>query len=84
MDLGGVWDLKLDNGRGFSEKWYERRLVDPLSVAVPASYNDLHEGVSYRDHYGWVFYQRSLAIPAAIGSQRIVLRCAAITHYTRI
>ena len=22
-DLSGVWDFKLDNGKGFDEKWYE-------------------------------------------------------------
>ena len=25
-DLSGVWDFKLDNGKGFDEKWYEAPL----------------------------------------------------------
>ena len=73
-DLSGTWDFKLDNGRGFSQKWYERPLEDPMAMPVPASYNDLKEGIGFRDHYGWVFYQRKISLPSALKGQRIVLR----------
>ena len=54
-DLSGVWNFKLDNGKGFEEKWYEKPLKDADTMPVPASYNDLKEGTDFRDHYGWVF-----------------------------
>ena len=77
-------DFKLDNGKGFDEKWYERPLEDADTMPVPASYNDLKEGADFRDHYGWVFYQRNVSIPSYVKCQRIVLRCAAVTHYAKI
>ena len=80
-DLSGVWNFKLDNGKGFEEKWYEKPLKDADTMPVPASYNDLKEGTDFRDHYGWVFYQRNISVPEYVKSQRIVLRCAAVTHY---
>ena len=83
-DLSGVWDFKLDNGKGFDEKWYEAPLKDADTMPVPASYNDLKEGIDFRDHYGWVFYQRNISVPAYVKSQRIVLRCAAVTHFAKI
>ena len=83
-DLSGVWDFKLDNGKGFEEKWYEKPLKDADTMPVPASYNDLKEGSDFRDHYGWVFYQRNISVPEYVKSQRIVLRCAAVTHYAMI
>ena len=83
-DLSGVWDFKLDNGNGFDEKWYEKPLKDADTMPVPASYNDLKEGTDFRDHYGWVFYQRNISVPEYVKSQRIVLRCAAVTHYAMI
>ena len=83
-DLSGVWDFKLDNGKGFDEKWYEAPLKDADTMPVPASYNDLKEGADFRDHYGWVFYQRNISVPSYVKSQRIVLRCAAVTHYAKI
>ena len=83
-DLSGVWDFKLDNGRGFSEEWYARPLEEPMAMPVPASYNDLKEGIDFRDHYGWVFYQRKVSLPSSLKGQRIVLRCDAVTHHARV
>lgn len=83
-DLSGVWEFKLDNGKGFEEKWYERPLQDGMTMPVPASYNDLKEGVDFRDHYGWVFYQRMVSVPAVLKGQRLVLRCDAVTHHAKI
>lgn len=83
-DLGGVWDFQLDNGRGFEEQWYAAPLKEPMTMPVPASYNDLKEGVDFRDHYGWVFYQRKISVPAFVKDQRVVLRCAAVTHHAKI
>lgn len=31
MDLSGVWAFKLDDGRGFEEKWYERPLESAMT-----------------------------------------------------
>ena len=64
IDLSGTWDFKLDDGTGFEQQWYSRPLEAPISMPVPASYNDLRESVSFRDHYGYVFYQRRLSVPA--------------------
>ncbi len=80
IDLSGVWDFKLDDGRGFEDNWYAAPLSDPMTIAVPASYNDQKEGEAFRDHYGWVFYQRTFAVPAFMMSQRVVLRFGAVTH----
>ena len=83
-DLSGVWDFKLDTGKGFDEKWYEAPLCEAMTMPVPASYNDLKEGVDFRDHYGWVFYQRNISVPSVILSQRLMLRCAAVTHHAKV
>lgn len=83
-DLSGVWDFKLDNGRGFEEKWQEKPLENAMTMPVPASYNDLKEGIDFRDHYGWVFYQRKISLPQAVAGERVVLRCDAVTHHAKI
>ncbi len=83
-DLSGIWKFKLDNGTGFEEKWFEKPLEDAMTMPVPASYNDLKEGIDFRDHYGWVFYQRCISLPEMITGQRVVLRCDAVTHHAKI
>lgn len=83
-DLSGTWDFKLDYGNGFAEKWYEKPLENAQKMPVPASYNDLMEREDFRDHYGWVFYQRCVAIPESVKQQRTVLRCDAVTHHAKV
>lgn len=80
MDLSGTWSFRLDDGNGFSEEWYKRPLVNSVLMAVPASYNDLKDEAAYRDHYGWVFYQKNIQLPLFMRNQRIVLRFDAVTH----
>ena len=85
IDLSGIWKFKLDDGNGLSEKIYAYPLMDAMNMPVPSSYNDLKEDVSFRDHYGWVFYQRRFALPAALcRDQRVVLRFEAVTHSARV
>lgn len=84
IDLSGIWNFKLDDGTGFDEKWYAKPLEDAMTMPVPSSYNDLKEGINFRDHYGWVFYQRNIAVPAAVRGGRVVLRCDAVTHHAKI
>ena len=83
MDLNGIWDFQLaDENEGFEGRWYEKRLDHPMTMPVPASYNDIKEGPDFRDHYGWVFYQRTFSVPAfAAKTQRVMLRCEAVSHH---
>jgi len=81
-DLSGIWAFKLDDGKGFDEDWAAAPLRDAMTMPVPASYNDIKDGVDFRDHYGWVFYQRTVAVPDFVRrTQRVVLRCDAVTHH---
>src|SRR5699024_8863062 len=84
MDLSGVWKFKLDHGQGFEQEWYTSPLQDAMTMPVPASYNDLKEGKDFRDHYGWVFYQRNLSVPAFARTQRVMLRMDAVTHHAKV
>ncbi len=84
IDLSGIWDFKLDNEKGFEEKWMEKPLEDPERIAVPASYNDQLEGKGFRDHCGWAFYQKELEIPRLLLSQRVMLRFGAVTHKAKV
>ena len=84
MDLSGIWSFRLDNGKGFEEKWYEKPLKEAVTMAVPASYNDLKDDKAYRDHYGWVFYQKKVVVPEYMKQQRVMLRLDAVTHAAKV
>jgi len=84
IDLGGVWNFKLDHGVGFDEAWYAHPLQATMPMPVPASFNDVAEDTNVRDHIGWVWYERELVIPAHFFDQRIWLRFGAVTHTAKV
>ena len=84
IDLNGIWNFKLDPGRGFEEGWFEHRLQQAIPMPVPASYNDLYEGEEFRDHIGWVWYEREIVVPQHFFNQRIVLRFGSVTHAAKV
>ena len=44
MDLCGTWEFQQDlNNEGFDQKWYAGPLPSPITMPVPASYNDIKE-----------------------------------------
>lgn len=84
IDLNGIWTFKLDTGKGLEENWQTDRLTNTMNMAVPASYNDLGVQSDIRDHVGWVWYEREVAIPAVLKSERIVLRFGSATHHAKV
>ena len=81
--LNGVWRFRKEGrlGQGFDEKWYDRPLQDWMDMPVPASYNDITVDKSLRDHVGWVWYEREVAIPRDWQNKRMVLRFGSVTHH---
>lgn len=84
IDLNGIWNFKLDKGVGFDEKWQENALQDAIRMAVPSSYNDLVEDSSFRDHIGWVWYEREFIISKNMLDERLVLRFGSATHHAKV
>ena len=84
ITLDGIWAFRLDHGAGYEEEWYKRPLRDTLPMPVPASFNDVYEDAEYRDHIGWVWYEREFMVPEHFFSQRIVLRFGSATHAARV
>lgn len=82
IDLNGVWDFAL----GTTEEPKDTvTLPDQMEpIAVPASYNDQKDDITYRNHYGYAYYRRNITVPSYIRGQRLVLRFDAVTHYAKI
>lgn len=84
IDLNGIWNFKLDEGAGFQENWRLGKLLDPMCMVVPASYNDIGVSAKIRDHVGWVWYERDITLPDSIHHERIVLRFGSVTHLAKV
>ncbi len=84
IDLSGIWCFQKDETDVFTESLKDAPLPTPTSIAVPASYNDQKEGEDFRDHYGWVWYEKNFSLPAFLKKERVVLRFGAVTHTARV
>lgn len=82
LDLSGIWKFQLGDARDPGEAC--ESLKDSEVISVPASYNDQKEDPAYRNHYGWVYYERTIAVPASLKGQRLVLRFDAVTHRAKV
>lgn len=84
LDLNGIWNFSLDDGTGFEQEWYKTKLSNPLSMAVPASMNELGVTSDIKNHIGWMWYEREFTLPAYLKNQRIVLRFGSATHMAKV
>lgn len=84
VELGGIWKFKLGDEAEPGESW--TNLQDEDRIYVPASFNDQKEDPAYRNHYGWVYYERTVELPASLctGHNRQVLRFDAVTHAAKV
>ena len=82
IDLGGVWNFKLGDETDPGETCSIGKDTEP--IAVPASYNDQKDEPAYRNHYGWVYYERKVTVPSYLKNQRLVLRFDAATHRAKV
>ncbi|KAJ0176544.1 hypothetical protein K1T71_007723 [Dendrolimus kikuchii] len=86
--LDGIWNFRAsppDPEYGYRNGWYEQDLEKTgpvIPMPVPASYNDVGEDASLRDHVGLVWYSRRFHVPSwwLLGEQRVWLRFSSV-HY---
>lgn len=82
QSLDGIWKFRVDRkNAGFSEEWYAYPLKDAVSMAVPASYNDLLTEAEEKEHVGWVWYETVFSVPDSWRGKRIVLRFGSAAHH---
>jgi beta-glucuronidase len=80
-DLNGLWNFRADTkNAGLAKRWFAQPLTDTQPMAVPASYNDLTQDVSLRDHIGVVWYERTFFVPTSWKDKRVVIRVGAAAH----
>ncbi|MDQ0256706.1 beta-glucuronidase [Evansella vedderi] len=84
IDLNGIWNFKLDEGKGLEEKWYSSKLTETMNMAVPSSYNDIAVVGEIRNHVGWIWYEREFSVPTYLKEERVVLRFGSATHTAKV
>ncbi|MCD8075049.1 MAG: beta galactosidase jelly roll domain-containing protein [Lachnospiraceae bacterium] len=84
IDLNGIWSFQTAGAEAYEENQVKKPLEQPMTMAVPASYNDQKDDVNLRSHYGWAVYQRTFKVPHCLQEERLVLRFGAVTHQAEV
>lgn len=80
LDMNGLWDFQFDpQGRGETEGW-QMGLPEPISMVVPASFNDFFTDKPSREYTGDFWYARTFIVPEEWKDNHIDLRFDAATH----
>lgn len=90
--LDGIWNFVRSNTNdpteGIREQWYLADLKSSnrsvMNMPVPASYNDVLEDNTVRDHVGVVWYDRKFFIPMSWQSQRVWIRFGSINYAAQV
>lgn len=88
--LDGPWNFlkskQDDPMEGVKQKWFQRDLAEigrTIVMPVPASYNDITEDSSLRDHVGTVWYDRRFFVPKSWNDGLVWIRFGSV-HYAAI
>ncbi len=81
LSLDGVWDFKLAGDDIAIEQLSSNSYFqDAIAMPVPASYNDIYPGKSFREHSGNVVYRRSFSVNEPMLEGLLWLRFESVTH----
>lgn len=84
INLNGVWDFEMDNGRcGVYKNFYERDRLDG-TITVPFSPESVLSGVGYTDFINAVWYRRDIDIPAEWKGKRVIFHIDACDYATTL
>lgn len=82
ISINNDWQVAIDKkAEGLSAKWFEKFLPGNRVVNLPHTWNIEEEN---QNHYGWGWYQKTLAIPANWKNKNITLQFGAINHTSLI
>lgn len=82
--LDGMWRFCFDPESKGAEAGWAMGLPDPVSMPVPASFNDLFTDRASRDYCGDFWYETDFFVPEEWSGLDIVLRFGAATHRARV
>lgn len=83
-NLDGLWNFCTDPTDRGVRLQYCKGLPSPITLAVPASFNDQTGDSALRNYTGRVWYQRKFFVPSGFAGKRIVLRFNAVAHAARV
>ncbi len=82
--LNGEWDFAFDeSGIGEAEKWQGRTTLD-TKITVPFVYQCELSGLNDKRHSDYIWYHRTVTVPAEFEGKRVLLHFGAADYITKV
>ncbi|OPH59656.1 glycoside hydrolase family 2 [Paenibacillus ferrarius] len=83
-DLNGTWNFHFDDANeGVAEKWFEK-LPSTRTITVPFTYETAASGINEPEFHPYVWYERTITIPAEQQNKRIILHFQAVDYHAQV
>lgn len=84
LSLNGSWDFEFDDeNKGFREKWYKTKQFSK-TIEVPYAYQCELSGIGDATPHKYMWYKRTLDIPASWRDERIFLCFGAVDYIAKV
>jgi beta-galactosidase/beta-glucuronidase len=85
MNLNGAWQFEFDDKNiGLDEGWAASARAFSRTITVPFSFESRASGIGDTSFHPWVWYRRSVAIPAEWTGKRVLLRFGAVDYRAQV
>lgn len=85
MTLNGAWEFEFDDGNvGLDQGWAAGTHRFSRSITVPYCFESAASGIGDRSFHPWVWYHRSVKIPADWNGRRVILNFGAVDYRAQV
>lgn len=84
LNLNGEWDFRFDDRNiGETEQW-QQKLKDSRKIVVPYTYETKASGIGEETFHPFVWYSRTVHVPAEAASKRVILHFQAVDYVAKV
>jgi beta-galactosidase/beta-glucuronidase len=81
LTLNGTWEFEFDPGNaGLDEHWGAGTRAFSRRIVVPYAPETARSGIADTSFHPWVWYRRSVSLPASWAGRRVLLRFGAVDY----
>lgn len=84
VNLNGEWDFRFDDGNLGEQQGWPQAIHGDRKIRVPFNYETKASGIGESEFHPYVWYQRTITIPADQKGKRVVLHFQAVDYLAKV
>ena len=85
LTLNGTWDFEFDDANGgLNQNWQAGSRAFSRKITVPYCFESKLSGIGDTSFHPWVWYRRSVTLPANWAGKRVLLQFGAVDYHAMV